>query len=256
MITRMLAYADDKIGMELATRRALRDPVIQMGREAIRLSWIENSAMVETFRSQPKNFMPDVATQMMQAVLDIAAAPDPRMANRQRLVDVVADLALFEVLTLPPAPQPDSTKLRGRPGITGELWQRIPQLARLKMRDYFAPMGGVDSLSDQELRDAIVFRRYVLHDWASMHQILRAAWRDLIEANDWYRLLIENMCAFTEHGIRGDLGMEPALDSSSNRNPTIESLARSTLMNIVLSGAADPVTEWKRHTETILDHNL
>lgn len=246
----MLGWLADKVSTSVAVHRLGRDPVVQMGREAIRLNWTASPEMKQTFRSLSKDFVPNIATQMMQTVIGIAAAQDPRMANRQRLVEVVLQLALFTVLLLRPPPHPDATGLRGRPGITGELWERMPELVRKnkELRDFFVPMGGVDNLSPDELRDGITIRRYVLHGWAGMLQTLRMAWHDAVPEplTDWYRPLVENLCAWEEQQARQLLGMETAL-GGSGRMPEVESLARFTLMNDVLSGAADPVSEWKEH---------
>ena len=91
--------------------RLRRDPVVQAGREAIRLSWI---AAPETTSGFSKDFITRIRNQMLQVVTEIAAAPDPRMANRERLVNVVLELAPFELLMLDPPPLPDVTGLRLR----------------------------------------------------------------------------------------------------------------------------------------------
>lgn len=250
----MFGWIGEKIVTGMAVRQLQRDPVVQIGRDAIRHNWTENPVMTKTFRSNfrvSKNYMPKIAEQMMQIVIGVATAQDPRMANRQRLVDVVAELAVFEILTLPPPPAPDSTGLRGKPGITGELRQRLPEIAHKdqSLRDFFFSAGGVEKLSPDDLQNSITMRRYVLHSWSQLHQTLRMAWRDASPEEplaDWYRPLVENMCAFKEHHFRQLLGMEPAL-GKSGRSPDLEALARSTLMNFVLEGATDPLTKWKEY---------
>jgi hypothetical protein len=218
-----------------------------MGREAIRLSWINERELTGAFTG---DFVADIAKQMMQIVIGIATAQDPRMANRERLVNTVLELARFEVLLLNPPPQSDATGLRGKPGITGELKQRIAELARKdkRLRDLFVSAGGVEGLPPDELRSGITARYLVLRGWSGMHQIIRMAWHDVAPEplTDWYRPLVENACACEEQKARELLGIESSL-GGRGRDADIEALARGTFMNFVLAGEADPVSEWREH---------
>jgi hypothetical protein len=146
-----------------------------------------------------------------------------------------------------PPPAPDTTGLRGKPGITGELKAHLLELTQrdeeLKefMHDFDTPTGWDD------VWNAVLMRYRLLHASTHVFHTLRVAFdgANQAEGKDWFPPYVAAMCAWQEHEYRRCLGMPPALGSSGN-SADIEALKMSAFMNCVMSGARYPDLDWRK----------
>src|SRR5579863_4236383 len=77
---------------------------LEIGRTAIQTHWTGNNQISKVFSDQ---FVKRDAEEMMEEVAKVATSSDPRMANRERLVSCVIELAQFQVLIIDPPPAED-----------------------------------------------------------------------------------------------------------------------------------------------------
>lgn len=231
----MLAKIINKIRASIAQRELSKLPAFQVGREAIQFYWTGDSETTAGFSS---DFVRREAEKMADEVIRIATSPDPRMANRERLAAQVTEYAAFLVLILDPA-VPDPNKLRGRPGITGELSAHLLDLMDKDegLREF---MHGIDRPSSAEDASAIVHARFrVVHAWTHLFQMLRTAFDDLnhAEGKDWFRPFVAAMCAWRENIYRSNSGMPPSL-------PLLVTLCLSGWAECVTANVRYPDLEW------------
>ena len=191
-----------------------------------------------------------ITSQMINEVTKIITSPDPIAANRHAVCNMVIDMARWQVLVLPPASeQPnDPTKLRGRPGITGELYSHLEQIAKVdKDVKELAFKVGCEGLD--ELKDTILLRywRAVLN--ANVINRVRIQLGDChsISEKDWFRPFVEAMCAVEEARYRKQLGLPDVLTQSDSYGD-IAPLKYSTFVNFVLDPACRfPNLAWEDH---------
>jgi hypothetical protein len=106
-----------------------KSPLVTTGRDTIARVWSDVPLVKQ---QHSKEFIENIARQMMERVIAVATAQNPLMANRQELGAMTVAAANFQVLVLvlDPAPADDPTGLRGLLGITGELRQHLPAIAK------------------------------------------------------------------------------------------------------------------------------
>src|SRR5208283_3582537 len=163
----IFGWLGEKLISGFLVRAASSDPTIQVGQLAIRGS-LEHLEPVFRRTVTPKRVARDVkrklAEKMVTRVLEIAAAPDQRLANRKYLLGCVWEFAGYAVLVLNPPPQDDVTGLRGHPGISGELGAFLRPLiaedqklrSRLEVSLHYCPV--------KNLGNSIGYRRVQLRN--------------------------------------------------------------------------------------------
>ena len=184
----------------------------------------------------------ELSRQLFLEINAICNAADPILACRDKLATTMLRFACYQVLVIPPAPEEDSSGLRGQPGITGELKERLPQVVQkndvLRAELYAA----TDSRSYEALWE-VVQRSYWKSYWfLETFNAARVEMNDVEKGNDWYRSFMHAACANQEHLYRWELEMPPALAEDVAR---VASTAYSVFTDIVLSGEQNPATEWR-----------
>jgi hypothetical protein len=235
-----------KWGNRKAVNVQANHPENPLARESIQKVWINN----EISNDFSKEFIDDIASQMMKEVMEILSSPNPFLLNRIRLAASVVDLAEYQVLVMEPAPSPDLTGLRDSE-VTGELKARLDKLSTLKNHLRIWTGNDASKVSGYEDLFSLVLDRYkVCWAWSELFHSLSLA----LEVNhqdqpDWYKPFIHSMCASKEHHFRLDLKMPSVLDSDSARASLIAS-EHSLFFNLVRHGLEDPLEAWK----AIVDH--
>ncbi len=194
--------------------------------------WTRNKAVNEQHSSRA---IKAVARKMSEDCQAILSSPDPKLANRRELVDSVAQCAMMQVLLIPPAPAPDSSRLRGQLGISGELKTHILDIARVD--EYFSNFPEKQDADKAlgEIQNA--YRRA----WARMNvfEAFRHDFNDLTPdlADDWFKPLFASQCAYAEFHFRKQLGMP--CDAAAGA-------AFGAYKDVVLSGAESPNRVWEQ----------
>ena len=224
---------------------------LDIGRTAIETYWTGNHDVIKVFSDQ---FVKRIAEKMREEVIKVATSPDARMANRERLVSCVMELAQFQVLIIDPPPAEDPTGLRGQPGITGELKAHLLELAQKdkKLREFMhafpTPKNAEDAWNTMWGQYRIVVA------WAYVHQMLRFAFDDVnhAEEKDWFKPFVAAECAWQEYQYRELLDMPPALEGGESEVWKI-ALKMSFFSQCVLEGARLPDLEWRERADGMVE---
>ena len=72
----------------------------------------------------------EIGRHLFMEINAICNAVDPIMACRQRLAATMLTFSSYQVLVIPPAPEADASGLRGQPGVTGELSERLVKIVK------------------------------------------------------------------------------------------------------------------------------
>ena len=248
-VTGMLSRLFEKVRTSIAIYRLNEMPSIQYGRRAIDTYWTGNREIIKDFS---EHMVKRQAEKMMEEVIRVANAPDPRMANRENLTNWILECAQFQVLVIDPPPAEDPTGLRGQPGITGELKARLFELAQKDktLREF---MHSFDTPKDwDDVWDPVLMRYRMAFSWTHIFHMLRFAFDDVnhAEGKDWFKPYFATMCAWQEHQYRCSLGMPPSLDGSKT-DADLRSIAISSFVNCVMEGARYPDLEWKERMQMV-----
>jgi hypothetical protein len=150
--------------------------------------------------------------------------------------------ASYQVLIIPPAPEEDPSGMRGQPGITGQLKERLLQIVQkndgLRSKMYKA----TDSRSYEALWEVLQQFYWKSYWFLATFNAARIELSDVEKENDWYRTFMHAACANQEHLYRLELEMPPAFSEDIAR---AASTAYSVFTDIVLSGEQNPATEWR-----------
>jgi len=238
----MVGKLKDIITFPLAAFLIRRNPVLKAA--VLRSSEIWNSAGYDSvFNEETKNSLSD---QLWMRLQEIIRDQNPVMKCRQALCDAVIELADYQVLVLPPPPEPDPTGLRGTQGITGELKSHLLEIAdknkNLREIVYGAFPG---KPTYEEVWDLVAGLHWRNYWWA---ETINAARRALMDCNeiperDWYRPFLHAACVFAESIYRQDIGLPPAVSGGGTTD--LVPLAYSCFMHAVLGGDRYPDLTWR-----------
>jgi len=172
----------------------------------------------------------------------VCNAPDPKAAVREKIASEMLRFALFQVLVIPPEPQEDSSGLRELAGISGDLGafveELVPRNIALRAEVHESDLYS-DSVDLMQLITVEYWKRYWLLETIDA---ARRACEAVSDGDDWYRPFMHAACANQENLYRIDLNLPSAFEPSLARTaPT----AYSILTDIIVSGAADPLAEWR-----------
>jgi hypothetical protein len=191
-----------------------------------------------------------LARQFYIEIDTVCNARDPQVAIREKLAITMLRFAVYQVLTIPPEPEPDSSGLRKCAGISGELTQHVAALAR-KNIGLRSDLHETEHFSDSSDLWRVVQTQYWTASW--LLETLNAARKELGDVSrneDWYRPFMHAACANQENLYRVDLDLPSAFDESVARDAPA---AYSIFTDIVVSGARDPMAEWREyHPDTMI----
>ena len=187
-----------------------------------------------------------LARQLFLEINAVCNARDPVAACRDELVAEMLKLALFQVLVVPPNPEPDPSGLRAQPGVTGELRAHLVAVCQ-KNDDLRSVMFEETSSESHDELLAIVERmNWEAHWRVRTLNALRVALGDGEEGSatsgDWFMPFLHATCVRQEHVYRWELELPPAFDENIARETAN---AYAVFTDIVVSGAADPAAEWR-----------
>lgn len=229
------------------TAELLKNPFFARLRGAVSAYWTDEPAYAqvnEALRS-------DIAQQLVDEGLAIAASEDPVMENRKRLAAAVAETARLQVLVMPPEPEPDPSGIRGQYGISGKLKERLPEL-KTASKDLREWLHGFGELPEHEVANAVLMRYWIALARANVLSALRQPLNDThpLHDHDWFKPFLVSQCARYEHDYRECLGLPSNLSPESFK-ATIEFMKLALFVNCVLQGAKYPDLDWKERCAQI-----
>jgi hypothetical protein len=184
----------------------------------------------------------ELGRQLFLEINEICNAADPVLACRDKLATTMLRFASYQVLVIPPAPEEDPAGLRGQPGITGELKERLAQIVQ-KNDSLRSEMYAASESRSYEALWEVLQRSYWKSYWfLATYNAARIELHDVEKGSDWYRSFMHAACANQEYKYRWELEMPPAFAADEAR---VFSTAYSVFTDIVLSGEQNPVTEWR-----------
>lgn len=237
----MLGTLVDYVKAFFAVRALENHPVYAAAIRHIRETFADQSKGLGKYATQ--KFRDDLVQRLLREVGEVVTAPNPVMANREKLASYVLGLAKYQVLILPAPTEPEeeTTGFRGKPGITGELKAHLKEIAE-KDKDIKEFAWSLGSPTSQQLYEACVFKCIVFGFEANLFHCTRIALGDHHPSleKDWYRPFVDAMCAWEEYNLRKLIGLPGVL-------APIAAIKYFTFLNIVMGGAKYPNFEWEEH---------
>lgn len=184
----------------------------------------------------------ELSRQLFLEIHRICNAPDPVLACRDKLVKTMLKFASYQVLVIPPAPEEDPSGLRGQPGITGELKARLDQVVQRNEELRAEMYEATDSRSYEAIWEVVQRSYWKTYWFLKSFDAVRVELNDVEKGHDWYNSFRHAACANQEHVYRWELEMPPAFAEDIAK---LASTAYSLFTDIVLSGDANPATEWR-----------
>jgi hypothetical protein len=183
------------------------------------------------------------AQQTFEHLLSALNSRDPKIECRRLLAEWALLYGDYQVMMIPPFPEPDWTGLRGLQGISGELWDYRVELARTygPIRDaiHAAPV----EVNKTTVGDVIL----VFHTQASylvnMANTARIAIDDYHHDldMDWFRPMTYSFCVSSENSLRKLIALPTSPDED------MAALMHSTMLQHVLNGSRFPDVAWREH---------
>ncbi len=234
------------IGKLFAGRSAVderrQDPVLATSVEqsAIVYSQIPLHRFIDETRRR------DLARKLFLEISDICRHRDPAARCRERFATTALELAAYQVLLVPPPPEPDEFGLREQPGISGllrpylaKLFERNDQLRSAIFSEADDATDGTDPPDLWEFAQRQFWETYWLLETLNAARIALGDW---IEDSDWKQAYLHAAAVTCEHQYRWELELPSAFDESVAKEAAT---AYSMFTDIVVSGAADPAREWR-----------
>ncbi len=185
-----------------------------------------------------------LSRQLYLLLSGISRASDPVIAGREKLTATMLEFALYQVLLIPPPPDSDPSELRGRPGISGQLREYFLTLVS-QNDDLCRNSRGVEEPLTTDGAWDFVQRSYWTCYWfLESINAVRLELGDCQKAGDWFGPFMHAACAHREHLYRRELALPPSFDADGAE---ATATAYSILTDIILSGAEDPLGEWREY---------
>ncbi len=223
-----------------------RSAVLERSENPVLNTAVQKSA--EIYRALPLNQFIDsqcsdqLARHFYLEINSVCNATDPIALCRQKLAMTMLRFALYQVLMIPPEPENDTSGLRSCPGISGELTSKLETLAK-KSIAFGSDLHESQFFSEDADLWTIVQTEYWKTYWMlKTLNVVRKELGDFLEENDWYRPFMHSACANQENLYRIDLDMPSVFDRAIAREAPA---AYSIFTDIVVSGARDPMAEWR-----------
>jgi hypothetical protein len=191
-----------------------------------------------------------LARQIYIEIDTVCNAYEPLAAIREKLAVTMLRFAMYQVLMIPPEPEPDASGLRSCVGVSGELTAHIDALARKNIA-LRSNLHDSEHFSDSADLWTLIQTQYWTTCWfLETLNAVRLELGDVAKKKDWYRPFMHAACANQENLYRVDLELPPAFAEDIARDAPA---AYSIFTDIVVSGAKDPLGEWRDyHPDTLI----
>ncbi len=186
----------------------------------------------------------ELSRRLFLEINDICNAIDPVAACREKLAVAMMQFASYQVLVIPPAPEPDPSGLRSQPGITGELKEHLLDIARMDFDLRSRLYGVAEEPTFEVLWEAVLRTYWQAHWFLETFNAARLHLGDSTDPRDWYPVFRHAACASYECKYRGEIGLPSAFE---NDIAPVAATAYAIYTDIVLAGADDPDREWREY---------
>jgi hypothetical protein len=175
----------------------------------------------------------ELARELFLEASGLFNAAEPATACRDRLAAVMLELGMYQVLMIPPSPEPDASGLRSQPGVSGALREHLVELCR--KNDDLRSL--ILKRAESEEFDSLwsVLRQRYWETWWLMQTVnaARVELGDFVENEDWDQAFLHAACVKAEHVFRWNMELPPAFPEDIAREATT---AYSVFTDIVLAG--------------------
>ena len=185
-----------------------------------------------------------MARELFLEINRLCSARNPASACREKYATTMLELAPYQVLMINPEPEEDTSGLRGKPGVTGELQPHLVDLFK-KNDDLRAARFDAGEVTGRTGHWELLQRLYWESYWL-LHTVnaARIELGDTVAGADWHEAFLHASCVNAEHAFRWNLELPSAFDESIAKEAFN---AYSMFTDIVMSGAPDPATEWREY---------
>src|SRR6266568_6898209 len=183
------------------------------------------------------------AQQTFEQLLPALNSRDPKIECRRLLVGWALLHSDYQVMMVPPSPEPDWTTLRGLKGISGELWESRLELARAYEPIRDAIHAASVETSKRTVADAILVLATQANYLVNMANTARIAINDYHHDldMDWFHPMMYSFCVSSENTLRKLIGLATSPDDD------MAALMHGTMMHDVLDGSSFPDVKWREH---------
>jgi hypothetical protein len=228
----------------LAKRRIKNSPVLSSLHE--RSESLISDLLAKGIEEETARIWAKQSFEELVAVLD---ARDKRMECRKLLVGSALWYSDYNVIMIPPSPEPDLTGFRGLKGISGELWGHRLEIAQShdSIRGLLAETS-LD-LTKKSAGNAIVVLGAKSGYYLNMVNTLRVCFDDYHHDldRDWFRPMLFSLAVHAENKIRKMIGLPTTLDEE------IAAMSHATMADIILSGTKFPDHFWREYYHHQID---
>lgn len=211
----------------------------------------------EAFNSLPlkdsvtKETQTAMSSKLMEHWDEVFSADNPVLACREKLATWMFEFARFQVIILGPAPEEDPTRLRGQPGITGEIKEHRVELASVDETLREEMYGVAEEVTENTVWDWCLIKYWKAYWYLASFDAIRKEFGDYNAAgHDWYLPFKHSQCAWWEDVYRRKLNMPSAFGGDS---ANVYGIMYGTFMDFVRNGSKYPDLDWREHYKEQID---
>jgi hypothetical protein len=181
------------------------------------------------------------AEQTFEILIPALNSNNPKIECRKLLVEAALQHSDYQVMMVPPSPEPDWTTLRGLKGISGELWE-----ARLELARVYEPIRDVVHMASLGMNkegvagaiQALACRSCYYVSMIDAARIMNIDYHPSADM-DWFHPMMYSFCVSSENKLRKLIGLPTSLDDD------MAAIMHSTMMYDVLDGSRFPDVNWR-----------
>jgi hypothetical protein len=181
------------------------------------------------------------AQQTFEVLIPALNSKNPKIECRKLLVGWALIHSDYQVMMVPPSPEPDWTNLRGLKGVSGELWEARLELARVyePIRDVVHGASlGMDKEGVAGAIQGLACQSCYLVNMADGARIMSNDYHHDADM-DWFRPMMYSFQVSSENKLRKLIGLPTSLDDD------MAALMHATMMHEVLGGSRFPDVNWR-----------